>query len=374
MAVAGDLDPSLFHFEFGAPVLLSSKGRCSSVSKHPTENLAVSVYDVTLSPYLYYRVGVVTGRSTTWGTAVQYDTGKRPSVALFRSDNDFYVIETHMSDVRDQCYYSIGKVDIVRKRISWCDNNTGICNAGSASALAFHRGKKPKVSANDAGDIIIIFEETYNKNSILFCYGKFKIINEGVPNITWKSDCSLLASFHGVEPDIALNMNKEVAVICRSGSGASNSERFTIKSAVGKLNAANGLTLSQTSFRDLPNKGINPSISINDKGCLAECHQSWTGRHLYSFCGNVSGGWNQGPESYSNGEYPTISIDDNRFVMEMHKTSLGTPFHQPLYQLQGTFWLGTPVNETSNTEEAQQTQHAHQLLNNPPIMATENNN
>ena len=343
------------HTLFTEPVKQHS-GRRPSVSKHPRKDIAVSVHDSTFSNNLYYSVGEVHKNRGVidWSNPIQYGTyGKMPSVALVSFHGDLYTLEVHASEglVNPSCCYNVGKVQRKEDQyvISWYDH-TGACKAaGNMQACGqLCSGRKPKISANDDGDIIIVYEESFSKNSILYLGGKLQV-NEGNVTIDWKVKDLHIPYFTGVEPDVAIS-KKRVALVSRSGFN-------DIRSLTGLITDGCALKVDSGVSKALPSGGINPSISINSDGYIVECHQSKTGRAIYHFCAHISEEWDISTLHTSHGEYPTVSLDDDGYILELHKTAFGTQLYQSQGEVKGMTlgqndWVD-PISE-DNSNNAQQ--------------------
>ena len=313
-------------------------GRCSSVCKHPTEDVAVSVHDSTIDWDLYCRVGICNNGVRVWRPPVRYDKGALPSVAVIHFDGNFYVLETHVaSDSVRRLFLNIGKLDMEAKEIDWQKitgpNKIEWCRGPTAnSGAAFERftndsrkGKKPKICANDQGVVIIVYERSFKFNQICYHCGQFQVIN-GKPHIDWMKQSRVLNGVRGVEPDVALS-NNTIALIYRAGF------LCTIKSSIGTVK---NYAITLNNGQELLCKGRCPSISINTDGFMFACSQSAGGRWLYRCCGHIHSPHMWGAAvTQTYGEYPTVALDDNGVLIEIHKTNFGKSLYKSEGELQG---------------------------------------
>ena len=326
----GPVDASRLRPLLTDPDLFCS-GRCSSVSKHPTENVVVSVHDCTFTFGLYYRVGICDyNGEIDWSPECKYDSGAFPSVAVIHFNGEFYVLETHVvSDCVRTCYLNFGKVDVNAKTIRWSqpDNNKAFLRLGS--------GKKPKLCANDEGIFLIASEKAFTRNSIQYWSGRLQNIrNQEVrvgwaPIIDWNSGGKpAIIDFTGVEPDIALS-NRVVTLIWRTTAKE-------VQSIMGTVNDRNEIVFDDpTSVQELPSPGMCPSISINARGFRFACLQTSRGRQIRRYFGHNSIKWSPVSTQSYFGEYPTVSLDDDGVIIEIHKTNFGTTLYKSEGELRG---------------------------------------
>ena len=302
-------------------------GRCCSVSMKPLGDItvAVCVYDIAFQPFLYYSVGIVDKSSgkTNWSLGTRYDTGKHPSVSLISMNDELHVVEVHSSDYRKSCYYHTGRVNAEERTIEW----------GKSTFLGC--GVKPKVSTNDNGAVVVVMEKSYSwSNKVHFYIGRANPQRQVVEWIT-ASNPSSIPNFNGVEPDVSLNNDRVVAVCCSSG----RSLQYRI-GVVGE-----DLSVCWNDFNSpFCSQGKNPSIALNTHGNIVAVHQaSW--RQLSYCCGCLSSNgsilWGES-KMQGHGEYPTISLTDDGYIYEMHKTHVGFQ----LFHFQGE--LRNQVSSLSN--------------------------
>lgn len=303
-------------------------GRYSSVSMKPFggATVIVSVHDVVFSRYLHYSVGIVNQHTgeTEWGEVISYDTGRHPSVSLMHKDGELYVIETHCNHFKS-CYYLIGIVHILRKRITW-----------KPSRFLCH-GLKPKVSTKDDGTVMIVKEKSYSwSNIIQYHIGRLDTQDQ---QVVWNDKEAVITDFHGVEPDITVNRSN-IVVMCRSTNRTTG-----LQFKKGTLYDDLAVTWNNTSvFRS---NGKNPSISLNSDGNIVEVHQKPITRQLSYCCGRIMDNsilWGK-IKTQGNGEYPTVSLSDDGYVYETHKTNFG--IH--LFHIQGELKSLRPKSATHDS-------------------------
>lgn len=323
-----------------SPATLKGKGRCSSVAMYviPSNNLTVvvSVRDATLSPKLYYTVGVVNknGANTTWSERTYYGVGQHPSVCIVKIGSDLYAIVCHGSDIYKMCYYRVGQI-VLNSQLE------GSINWGDSSAKQIACGLKPKITAND-GTIIVIMEEICTWNTLSYRVADIAKVNIGNRTITWtqgpKDDKNF---FQGLDPDISVNSKDEVIVVCRSYDRQ-------VKAKLGKVHGDKKKINWSAVTKELPTCGVNPTICFNSKRQVVEIHENiW--KELSITCGrNVDTASQWDCDSIKDkavqwdnikekalihyGEYPALALSEEGVILEMHCT----PFGFSLYYSQGT--------------------------------------
>ena len=306
---------------FTIPSKTQFTGRYSSVCVHPTKDVVVCVFDNAFPDQnLYYSVGTVDkpNKKITWGPIVQYDTGKVPSVALTSMEGGLYAIETHDSGlVTNKVYCRVGKVDQDQKTIDW----------GATSE--FCSGKKPKVCANGEGTVVIAHEEKHLLwGDKIHCDVMKLNVEEKTLERPNGMRCEQLDNCKGVEPSVALR-DEKVVLVYRSGVS-------TLQCVVGELRRdQTRVEWNEEASSALPFPGKEASISFNSRGDVIETHQTTlTAYRLISYnYGHMSNDvitWKSN-EAHLVGEYPTLSLADDGWVIAMHKTNFGAN----LYQSQG---------------------------------------
>ena len=318
-----------------------ARGRVSAVSVRNYHDsnanrdvaLAVCVHDVTVGNNLYYRVGIVNKSSgrTAWGEPGEsYQSGRRPDASLICMNQRFYIIETHSSYFGLSFFCGIGEVDIESKTIQW--NRNGFTSPTP--------GQHPKVSAKDDGSVVIVTEQRFSRQgNIVLHSGK---IDTEMEAVTFRINHSTLVipNFYGVEPDVCMRDDK-IIVACRSRGRSRGIIRFIMgcMEDINKLDTIRWKPTSQLSTDcNSPIYGRNPSISFNVSGAIVEVHQTWSLRKLSHCCGRIDcvGDepiiWGES-ERHDFGEFPSISLCDDGFFYEVHKTNFG--IH--LYTAQGKF-------------------------------------
>ena len=287
------------------------RGKYSGVDlTNSSQNKAViCVHDVALDSKLHCHVGIIdhTSSRTAWGDMKYYDTGQYPSVALITMGDKLYAVEVHLSDYRSDCYYNVFEVNTRDKSIQ------------SGSSCYFCRGKNPKVAANDKGTVIVVKEKPYSVADYLQLFiGKF---DPNTKRIDWKFQDLVVPGFCGVQPDVAINLNK-IVIACRSDGKI----RFRIGSINDDLTIKWGTTSELQAEGDNSTSGRSPSIALNSNGTIVETHQSWALRKLGYCYGRViedSILWVEN-KTHDTGEYPCISLSDDGTIVEVHKTNLGS--------------------------------------------------
>jgi hypothetical protein len=298
-----------------------AKGRRPSVSIDPERDMMVTVYDDGFGG-LYCQVGNVNKRSNTvkWSDPVRYGTGKQPSIALVRLDDHLYVIEVHRAFVFKQCFVKVGAVETGDvKRIAW--------RAEYPQEVLRCSVVKPKICATSDGYYVIVHEEAYTTKGIRYHYGRFERHVEGDQERLFLSEllrCRPFDGVYGVEPDIAISGNT-VAVIFRSGF---RDLAYFMGNIHDLRNPIQWLQIQYPVGVVNPSTGVNPSISINHRGYVVVAYQTKIGRQIHYVHGCVKNNsivWQQdvSRRSSSRGEYPTITLANDGYVVAMCKSWLG---------------------------------------------------
>ena len=143
-------------------------------------------------------------------------------------------------------------------------------------------------------------------------------VNTHTKKVDWVG-ISEIPDFRGVEPDICINASK-IVIACRSVDD-------TIQFKIGSRNKEENIwgsscLLVNGNFVH----GRNPSISLNSNDDIIEVHQTWALRKLSHCCGHVEGdhliNWGES-KMQDAGEFPSISLCDDGFFYEVHKTYFG---------------------------------------------------
>ena len=129
----------------------------------------------------------------------------------------------------------------------------------------------------------------------------------------WRNAIAI-PDFIGTKPDISINADKIVVACCSSQS--------LVYFKIGRINGENldWISVSDSSY------GWNPSISLNSNGAIMEVHQTWSGRKLSRCCGYIDDNnkiiWGE-RKVHDYGEYPSVSLCDDGYFYEVHKTNFG---------------------------------------------------
>ena len=177
------------------------------------------------------------------------------------------------------------------------------------------------------GTVIIVMEKKFG----LFTYfglgyliGKLNVNGDQTkwkvdfkPTMADEIEATQIAYITGVEPTVACHENK-VFVICHRNIS-------TLIFIVGTLDHGNTSISSWKEENPLEGAGICPSISINSEGYIVESHSTVT-RSIVSSAGKVEGDtirWRHEKCPHTGGEFPSISLADDRYVITLHKRELG---------------------------------------------------
>ena len=289
-------------------------GRYSSLSIHPTQDVALCVYDQ--DKQLYYSVGAVnkTNGEIAWGAPQSYDTGYYPSVDILCLEDSLYAVETHATGFpSSRCCCRVGKIDMTQKTIDW--GNTKDCCSG----------QKPKICANDDGTVVVVYEGKHLLWGETLYHDIMKVnTEEKTLDVPTGRGCEKL-DYEGVEPNITIS-EERVVLIYRSGVSE-------LRSAIGELRRdQTRIEWNTTSGTVLPFVGKEPSIGLNTHGNLVEVHQTTLTpyRQLCYNYGHIADNainWTL-HDPHVVGEYPTIALADDGFTVEMHKTNFGSNLYQ----------------------------------------------
>jgi hypothetical protein len=259
---------------------------------------------------IYYSVGIINqaNGTTEWGQVTRYDAGYSPSVSLVRVDDKLYAVETHEAEVWRNCFYIVGEVHVAAKSIGWC----------RPAHLA--RGKKPKVSADINGTVMIIHEHDYG-SSMQLHIGEVRWEKLA---INWR-DSSTVTHFQGVEPNITTCSNR-VIIVCRANGNRINYKVGTCSRDQDDRPVVWG-SLDSLPESDGAGFGQHPSISLNTNGNIVEAHQTTTPvvHQLCYTCGRLKNNtitWAESGKS-DMGEFPSVSLFDEKCFFTVHKTNLG---------------------------------------------------
>ena len=184
-----------------------------------------------------------------------------------------------------------------------------------------------RICADDNGTVIVVHEE---KNFTMLGSRTFHdvyevdtaskcLVRKGLGR------CQQVTQLMGYEQDIALNQDGKVVITCRSGSAL-----MYLMGTIANYQVA----WYDIVTKSLPATGRQPSVGINSQGLVIVAYQSTTGRQLGYVYGHVEGDlikWNQKTDSSSFGEYPSISLADGGYIVQIHKTNFGLS----LYLTQG---------------------------------------
>ncbi len=285
-----------------------------SICVHHEENLVVGAFSRTRTMFndLVYRVGRLDkgGFNIQWGIDVYYSKGCDPSIALIRTaigeEQRYYVVETHKSQFYKTCYYRVGEV------------NEDLFTIDFGPDIWLCRGLKPKVCAKDDRTVIIITEKTYSPNSIQYRIGR---VNVDAKTINWHVIWMEFIELPGISPSISISEENHVVVACVY--------RSNLVFIVGDLQDRHGRLNIVWGAAGIHGKGTNPSISVNSHGHVVEAHQKEFLRmlcHKIGVCDERRSriAWdNNNCIQYTLGRFPSISIADDGYVIESHKTNFG---------------------------------------------------
>ena len=295
------------------------EARYSSIDICPADEIAVCMADIGQTSRLKFKLGKYHQESNKleWGESTEYVPGKFPAVALIKKGGNVYVIEFHNDNypMRDSLSYRVGKIVEENRRIEWFGDNP----------YQIQNGKKVKICAVQ-DKIITVYEEHPIRHRLQYRIGEL-----GERIIEWK-DPVAIRDAKGVEPDISVS-GKKVVLAYRVGY---------LKKEIMVLTGNYNAETSEINWLAPGTKcgnGINPTVSLNEKMNMVLFSQSAIGRKLWLRAGALKE--NEGslqetqvvldprpPANISVGEYPTVLLLDNDFIIMMHKDNLGHDFYQ----------------------------------------------
>ncbi len=287
-------------------------------SVHHKEGLVVGVFGQTLTPFydLAYKVGRLDKEKllVRWGNNHEYTKGCYPSVALIhtgiegieREDKRYYVVETHQSRLFKTCYYRVGEV------------NGYLLTVEFGPDIYLCDGVNPKVCAKDNGTVIIISEIQYSFEGIQYSIGQ---VNVKAKKIDWHTEKPReFKELSGICPSVSMSED-HVVVAC-----VNSSELSFIAGILGPGH-------QDIAWGAAANRGVgsNPSISVNSHGHVVEVHGNGFMRRLFYSTGVCHGEqrkivWNDADfcdREYTLGLFPSISLADDGYVIESHRTNCG---------------------------------------------------
>ena len=284
-------------------------------------NTVVEVHRSQNNNNFYYRVGTVNPAETNipFGPSIKYDAGVRPVIAL---NNLQQVVEIHKSANNHGLWLHTGTVDPLRNTIDW----------GPSRSLN-DSGIYPSIAVNDQGMVMEV-HQSQNNDNIWYRVGKAEFDAE---NISWWSSAKCLGcgSGNGVNPQVSLNNNNEFIIVwqlndhifSQTGSLDINTQQVNWQNSYQAEAGYNGAFAYDTGYR--------PSVGLMDNGQTIEVHQSQSNNSLW-FRNGIRGMstqvW-QDSDSYSTGNEPRVSINNSGLSVEVHKSddnnglfySLGRP-------------------------------------------------
>lgn len=242
---------------------------------------------------------------------VRVVTGHNPSIAV---NQDGIVIEVHKSEDEDTLWYSIGELRPDRGGI--------IAWSGSQE---YDKGKNPAVAINDKGIVVEVHksenDDDLGGNTLWYRVGVL-----AGDHVSWYGNGATQYD-RGKTPSVAINNNNVVVEVHKS-EGA-ETLWYQIGEVTGLLEIAGWGRGRATQY----NNGEIPSIAINDKGTVVEVHKSEGNNTLWYRTGYISAinplntrelVLSPSAQRYDHGETPSVAINNNDVVVEVHKSEEDT--------------------------------------------------
>ena len=259
------------------------------------------VSDDAKDPKLFNSVGSIDSCIIKWGCCQQSCRGRNPAIAVNSSGDVVQVFQSAMNNMALFCM--VGKVDAAKTIVAW----------ESMSHDMEECGENARVAINDSRNVVMVFQRS---RSLFYRLGELPESS----CITWQSSCCY---DKGIYPAIAIN-NSGCAVEChRSPHHNTLWYRVGVVRTEKKEIIWGGLSQKF-------DRGIYPSVALNDYGDIVGCHQSERYRKLWHNIGSTVPGhhniiWNC-PKKYADGFVPAVAINSERIIVVVHgvsKTQIG---------------------------------------------------
>lgn len=266
--------------------------------------------------WMFYRVGRLTvDGKIDWSdpatgvpaAKTYYGAGAYPRIAL--NDNDD-VIEVHKNQFLDKCFYRLGKVDTVTRRISWEKKNF------------YSPGYFPTVAINDDNNVITVVQDDLFTKRLSYRVGHF---SSTVAGIMWHRAGKQRIEKVRAET-FSISMNEKGLLVL----GYQTELTYHLKCQVGKVDFQAGSI--EWGDKVCIGNGFTPCITINNDNHVIQIHQAIKNRRLMSNVGAAS--WNEDYKGikwseekgvanrhYGNGLYPSVALNDHGKVVEIHEPS-----------------------------------------------------
>lgn len=366
----------------GRSVRDTTKGRYPSIAVSNTGVVVEVSQDHWPFKSIYYRVGTLKldppeaqgSEKITWGEKVWdgdakilYGKGRYPRVAI----NDLgTVVAIHEDD--NDCVVCVGFVptETGARTLTWRETDKNPLSAETAMNIAKpttilrtaeRKFSLPSVALkNNENKAIATFE---NKGRLYYSVGTSNANNIQEKDFQWSKPARLHLDKPATELTISVNSVGDVVVAYRKR------RRMGLYFSIGKLHDGSPCTIEMSRHTEENyDWGYSPVISINKDGLVVAGNQTAFGRRLHFWTGNVhiTKGLPYEKDPAFKGGYgylPSIAINDNNQVVEVHETnfSLGKG---------NTLWHRTGLLEALPQAERQPSHQSLQSMQN----LTMNNN
>lgn len=182
----------------------------------------------------------------------------------------------------------------------------------------YDNGKSPDIALNDR-NVVVEVHESQNHNTLWYRVGR---VNGSTINWEKNNDKESHEYDKGVLPSVAINDNGLLVEVHKS-QGAYNTLWYNIGDVAGnEIKWRNEKTKEYDS-------GIAPSVAINNNGLVVEVHQSQSHDTLWYRVGKVNGdkidGWDDGEKSIEievakGGINPSVAITDDGLVVMVYQS------------------------------------------------------
>lgn len=260
----------------------------------------VNVHDASGYGKLFYATGSVdnsnpTVPSITWNSAVNYDTGAQPAVAMNDSGT---VVEVHQSNRNtSDLWYHVGAVQS-NGTIEW------------GKSINYDHGINPSIALNENNVAVEVHEGSGN------IWYRVGTVNPNDKTITWGPSTSYQSGAD--TPKIALNSSNIVVEV-----HGLDGDLYTLAGVVQPAsNTISWGTLEQ------PPSGSWPSITVNDNDSVVLAYQSsgnlmeWTGTVVDNGPG-YSIQWSYLPQQFDNGRYVSVALANSDCIVQVHNDANG---------------------------------------------------
>ncbi len=294
------------------------------------DGVVVEVCHRRSTHWMFCRVGKLKEAVIDWKESLSlskpsksyYGTGSYPQVSMNDKNT---IVEVHGGAFKEKCYYRIGKVVPLEGVITW------------SPSRSFEKimGHYPDVAINNHNYVVVVYQRDVLTKTICYRIGRISGMKSG--EIVWVKRCTLKRKAENFSIDI----NNDNMVVL-----AYQTYNRKIYYLVGRLDFAK----TEIMWGDpvYVFMGCFPNVSLNDHGHVVLVHQSVVTQNLFCSVGKIVWeinvgmvSWSQrkhkGSERYGEGQYPSVSINDEGRVVEAHMAEF--PRNNQLHYYNGHIYL-----------------------------------